>query len=93
MWANAQLDSRPHGAVLTSAMSSSDRLTRKTDPRTKHRVATIAVIQPKLYRVEFRTFACPTPCPKGTTDLSRGHETPPCLVWTSLPSNRLTLLF
>ena len=32
MWVNAQRDSRPRGAVLTTAMSSSNTLTRKTLP-------------------------------------------------------------
>jgi len=63
MRANAQLKSRPHGAVPTGAVSSLDSLTSKSSSRIKQQVA---MIRPKLY-----LFTCPTPYPKGTSDLSR----------------------
>jgi len=58
MWANVQLGSRPRGAVPTVAISSSDKVTRKTHgtPRIKHRVASCYTA--KLYRFE-RLLASP----------------------------------
>jgi len=63
MWANAQLNSRPHGAVPTGAMSSFDSLTQKPSSRIKLQVA---MIRPKLY-----LFTCPNP-----SDLSRRWREP-----------------
>jgi len=38
-------------------------------------------------------FTCHIPNPKGSANLRGGWGPPPCLVWTSSPSHRLTLLF
>lgn len=54
MWANAQLDGRPRGAVSIVAMSSSDRLTRKPIPRIKHRVTSCHTAEVTA----IRTFSC-----------------------------------
>jgi len=72
-----------------SVMSSSDSLTSKIYP---YRISeSLAVIQPKFY-IDSR-FTCPTPYPKRPTNLRGGWRPQPCLVWTSSPSHRLTLMF
>jgi len=66
--ANTELDIRPRGAVSTAAMSSSDRLTRKTHPYNHIPSRWLSYsrryIDSNVYR--------PTPCLNGTTDLRRG---------------------
>jgi len=67
MWADAQLDCRPRGAVSTIAVSSLDSLTRKTHHRVKLRVASCHAAEV----IAIRTFTCPTRAPR-ETDLTRG---------------------
>jgi len=52
MCVNAQLDSRPRGAVSTSAMSSSDVDPENSLLHIESNTESLAAIQPKLYRFE-----------------------------------------
>jgi len=66
MWADAQLGSHSLRTVPTAAMSSSDWPEKPTH-KIEHRVASCHAAEV----ISIRTFTFPSPCPKGTTDLSR----------------------
>ena len=74
------LNSFPRGAVPTAAMSSSDRLTRKTHPLESN-TESLDVIQPKLYRLE--RLPAPPHVPREQTVSAVNGGTPKCMVWTS----------
>jgi len=70
-----------------SAMSSLDSLSPKTQARIKHRVASCHTAEV----ISIQSLPAPAQTPRGQPISEVGGETPPCLVWTSSHSHRLTL--
>jgi len=81
MCADAQLDSRMRGAVPTTAMFWSDRMTQTPHHWNQTPSCWLSYREGR----SIRTFTCPIPCPKGTTNLSRGWWDPHH-VWYGCPS-------
>jgi len=73
MWAKAQFDSHSCGAVLTTAVSSLDRLTQKIH-LWNQTLSTLAVMQPKLCR--FECLPAPPHAQKKQPILAVGGGTP-----------------